>query len=147
MGDIGVPQDQNYPLGPNILGFQGSEVPILRINNEGVGKRIQQIGYCPPDPDAEGSDELDGEEVEVVHNSIGHQSSTSLSYPPAKRFQSHIIPSPPRTFQPTLDTVPTSLPPASQSSSTTRPALISAVRPSPIHHLRNSPIFTSKQLQ
>ncbi|MBW0525518.1 hypothetical protein O181_065233 [Austropuccinia psidii MF-1] len=89
------------------------------------------------------SDELDGEEVEVVHNSVGHQYSTSSSHPPTKRFQSHIIASTPRTFQPTLATIPTSLPPSSQSSSTTRPALIPAVRPSPIHQSRNSPIVTS----
>ncbi|MBW0539827.1 hypothetical protein O181_079542 [Austropuccinia psidii MF-1] len=89
-----------------------SEVPTYRINPE-----------C--------SDELDGEEVEVVNNSIGHQSSTSPSHPPSKRFQSHIIPRTPRTFQPTLSTLPTSLPPASPSSFTTRPALIEEVRPSP----------------
>ncbi|MBW0534747.1 hypothetical protein O181_074462 [Austropuccinia psidii MF-1] len=124
-----------------------SEVPRSRINTEGVVKRIIKIADSPPDPDAEGSDELDGEEVEVVYNSIGHQSSSSPSHPPAKRFQSHLIPSTPRTFQPTLATLTTSLPPASQSSSTTRPALIPAVRPSPIPQSRNSPIVTSKQLQ
>ncbi|MBW0475945.1 hypothetical protein O181_015660 [Austropuccinia psidii MF-1] len=53
----------------------------------------------------------------------------------------------PRAFQPTLATIPTSLPPASPSSSTTRPALIPEVRPSPIHKSRNSPIVTSQQLQ
>ncbi|MBW0550838.1 hypothetical protein O181_090553 [Austropuccinia psidii MF-1] len=83
----------------------------------------------------------------VVHNSIGHQSSTSPSHPPAKRFQSHIIPRTPRTSQPTLATIPTSFPPASPSSSTARPALIPEVRPFPIHHSRNSPIVTSQQLQ
>ncbi|MBW0521795.1 hypothetical protein O181_061510 [Austropuccinia psidii MF-1] len=92
-------------------------------------------------------DELDGEEVEVIHNSIGHQFSTSTSPPPSKRFQGHIIPSTPRTFQPTLATIPTSLPPASPSLSTTRPSLIPEVRPSPIHHSRSSPIVTSQQLQ
>ncbi|MBW0461226.1 hypothetical protein O181_000941 [Austropuccinia psidii MF-1] len=108
------------------------EVPTSRINTQGVVKRIRQIADSPPDPDAEGSDKLDGEEVEVVHNSIGHQFSTLSSHPPAKRFQSHIIPSTPRTFQPTLATIPTSLPPASPSSSTARPALIPEVRPSPV---------------
>ncbi|MBW0488971.1 hypothetical protein O181_028686 [Austropuccinia psidii MF-1] len=78
-------------------------------------------------------------EVEVVHNSIGHQSSTFSSHPPAKRFQSHIILSTPRYFQQTLSDLPTSLPPASPSSSIARPALIPEVRP--------SPIFTSQQLQ
>ncbi|MBW0582846.1 hypothetical protein O181_122561 [Austropuccinia psidii MF-1] len=119
--------------------YPNSEVPISRLNTEGVVKRIRQIDHSPPNPDAEGSDELDGEEVEVVHNSIVHQSSTSPSHPPAKRFQSHIIPKNPRTFYPTLATIPTSLLPASPSSSTTRTALIPEVRP--------SPIFTSEQLQ
>ncbi|MBW0565984.1 hypothetical protein O181_105699 [Austropuccinia psidii MF-1] len=93
------------------------------------------------------SDELDGEEVEVVHNSIGHQSSISPSHSTAKKFQSQIIPSASITFQPTLATIPTSLPPASPSSSTTRPGLILEVRPSPIHQSRNSPKVTSQQIQ
>ncbi|MBW0475615.1 hypothetical protein O181_015330 [Austropuccinia psidii MF-1] len=91
--------------------------------------------------------ELEGEEVEVVHNSAGHQSSTSPSHPPSKRFQSQIIPSTPRTSQPILLTIPISLPPASPSSFTTRPALIPAPRPSPIYQYRNCPIVTSQQLQ
>ncbi|MBW0551973.1 hypothetical protein O181_091688 [Austropuccinia psidii MF-1] len=53
----------------------------------------------------------------------------------------------PRNFQPTLATVPTSLPPASPSSSHSRPALTQAVGPSPILKPRNSPIITSQQLQ
>ncbi|MBW0549606.1 hypothetical protein O181_089321 [Austropuccinia psidii MF-1] len=122
-----------------------SEVCISRINTEVVVKGIRQIADSPPDPDAEGSYELDGEESDVFHNSIGHQSSTSPSHPPAKRFQTHIIPKAPRTFQPILATIPTSLPPASPSSSTTRPSLISVVRPSPIPQSRNSPKVTSQQ--
>ncbi|MBW0486363.1 hypothetical protein O181_026078 [Austropuccinia psidii MF-1] len=110
--------------------YSSSEVPISRINTKGVVKRGRQIYDSPPDPDAEVSDEVDGEEVEVVHNSIGHQSSTSPSHPPSKKFQSHIIPSTPRTFQPTLATLPTSLPPSLTSSSTARPALIPAAIPS-----------------
>ncbi|MBW0543821.1 hypothetical protein O181_083536 [Austropuccinia psidii MF-1] len=73
--------------------------------------------------------------------------STSLSHPPAKRFQSHIVPSTPRTFHATLATIPTTLPPASPSSSTAWPALIPAVRPSPIPQPKNYPIVTSQQLQ
>ncbi|MBW0463371.1 hypothetical protein O181_003086 [Austropuccinia psidii MF-1] len=96
---------------------------------------------------AEGSDELDGEEAEVVPNSAAHPSNTSSSQPPAKRFQSHIIPSTPRTFQPTLATIPTPILPASPNSSHTRPALNPSVRPSPIQQPRNSPIVTSQQLQ
>ncbi|MBW0478531.1 hypothetical protein O181_018246 [Austropuccinia psidii MF-1] len=127
--------------------YSSSEAPISSINTGGVVKRISQISNSPPDPDAEGSDELDGEEAEVVYNSIGNQSITSPSHPPAKRFQSHIIPNTPRDFQPTLATIPTTLPPASPNSSTSRPAFILAVRPSPIPQCRNSPIVTSQQLQ
>ncbi|MBW0524266.1 hypothetical protein O181_063981 [Austropuccinia psidii MF-1] len=127
--------------------YSSSEIPISRINTEDIVKRIRQIFNSLPDPDAEGSDELDGEEVEVVPNSAGHPSNTSPSQPPTKRLQSHIIPSTPRTFQPTLSTIPTSIPPASPNSSHTRPALNTAVRPSPIQQPRNSPIVTSQQLQ
>ncbi|MBW0503611.1 hypothetical protein O181_043326 [Austropuccinia psidii MF-1] len=67
--------------------------------------------------------------------------------PPAKRFQSHLIPSTPRNVQPTLATIPTSLPPASPISSHSRPAINPAVRPSPIQQSRASPIVTSQQLQ
>ncbi|MBW0472362.1 hypothetical protein O181_012077 [Austropuccinia psidii MF-1] len=110
----------------------------------GTTKRVQDHQELDH-PKVEG-DELEGEKVEVVHNSIGDQSSTSPSHPPAKRFKSHIIPSTHRTFQTTLATIPTSIPPASPSS-TARPALIPEVRPSPIHQCRNSPIVTSQQLQ
>ncbi|MBW0591643.1 hypothetical protein O181_131358 [Austropuccinia psidii MF-1] len=41
--------------------YSSSEVPISRINTEGVVKRIRRIADSRPDPDAEGSDELDGE--------------------------------------------------------------------------------------
>ncbi|MBW0473369.1 hypothetical protein O181_013084 [Austropuccinia psidii MF-1] len=41
--------------------YSSSEVPISRINTEGILKRIRQIADSPPDPDAKGSDELDGE--------------------------------------------------------------------------------------
>ncbi|MBW0549599.1 hypothetical protein O181_089314 [Austropuccinia psidii MF-1] len=98
--------------------YSSSEVPISRTNTEGIVKRIRPIGDSPPDPDAEGS-----EEVEVVPNSAGHPSNTSPSQPPAKRLQSQVIPSTPRTFQPTLATIPTSIPPASPHSSHTSPAL------------------------
>ncbi|MBW0510500.1 hypothetical protein O181_050215 [Austropuccinia psidii MF-1] len=147
---------RDVPRWPNVGGpipvggrpiYYTCEAPISRINNEAVVKRIRQIANSPPDPDAEGSDELDGEEAEVVHNSIGHHSSTSPYHPPAKRFQSHIIPSTTRNFQPTLATIPTSLPPASPSSSTTRPSLIPEVRQSPIPESRNSPIVPSQQPQ
>ncbi|MBW0505592.1 hypothetical protein O181_045307 [Austropuccinia psidii MF-1] len=127
--------------------YSSSEVPISRINNEGVVKRIRLISDCPPDPDAEGSDELGGEEVEVIPHSAGHPSNSSPSQPPAKRFQSQVILITPRNFQPTLATIPTSIPPASPHSSHTRPALNPEVRPSPIQQSRKSPIDNSQQLQ
>ncbi|MBW0475561.1 hypothetical protein O181_015276 [Austropuccinia psidii MF-1] len=97
--------------------------------------------------DAEGSDELDGENVEAIPYSAGHPSNSSPYQPPAKRFQSQVIPSTPRNLQPTLATIPTSIPPASPHSSHTRPALNPEVRPSPIQQSRNSPIVNSQQLQ
>ncbi|MBW0466524.1 hypothetical protein O181_006239 [Austropuccinia psidii MF-1] len=127
--------------------YSSSEVPISRMNTDGVVKRIRRIADYPPDPDAEGSDELDGEEVGVVPHSVGHPSSTSSSQPLANRFHGQIIPSTPRTFQPTLASIPTSLPPASPSPSHSRPALNQAVIPSPIQKPRNSPITTSQHLQ
>ncbi|MBW0524365.1 hypothetical protein O181_064080 [Austropuccinia psidii MF-1] len=133
-----------YVGGPISVGgrpiYSSSQVPISRTNTEGIVKRIRQIADSPPDPDAEGSDEL-------VPNSAGHPSNTSPSQPPAKRFQSQVIPSTPRAFQPTLSTIPTSIPPASPNSSHTRPALNPAVRPSSIQQPRDSPIVTSQQLQ
>ncbi|MBW0498497.1 hypothetical protein O181_038212 [Austropuccinia psidii MF-1] len=62
--------------------YSSSEVPISRINTEGIVKRIRQIADSPPDPDAEGSEELDGEEAEVVPNSAGYPSNNSPSQPP-----------------------------------------------------------------
>ncbi|MBW0570979.1 hypothetical protein O181_110694 [Austropuccinia psidii MF-1] len=133
------------PIGGRLI-YSSSEVPIFRINTEGVVKIIRRIADYPTDPDAEGSDELDCEEVEVVPHSVGHQSSTSSSKPLANRFQSQVIPSTPRTFQPVLASIPTSLPPASQIPSHSRPALTQEVRPSPIQQPRNSPITTSQKL-
>ncbi|MBW0489968.1 hypothetical protein O181_029683 [Austropuccinia psidii MF-1] len=57
------------------------------------------------------------------------------------------ISSTPRNFQLILGTISTSLPPASPSSSHTRPAINPAARPSPIQMSRASPIVTSQQLQ
>ncbi|MBW0468719.1 hypothetical protein O181_008434 [Austropuccinia psidii MF-1] len=127
--------------------YSSSEVPISGFKTEGIVKRIIRIADSPPDPDAEGSDELDGEEAEVVPNYAGHPSNSSPSHPPSKRFQSEVIPSTPRAFQPTLATIPTSIPPASPHSSHTRLSLNPEVRPSPIQQPRNSPILTSQQLQ
>ncbi|MBW0486854.1 hypothetical protein O181_026569 [Austropuccinia psidii MF-1] len=114
------------PIGGRPI-YSSSEVPISRINAEGMVKQIRQISNSPPDPDAEGSNELDGEAVEVVPSSAGHPPITSPSQPPSKRLQSHIIPSTPRNFQPTLATIP----PVSPNSSHTRPSFNPLVRPSP----------------
>ncbi|MBW0569322.1 hypothetical protein O181_109037 [Austropuccinia psidii MF-1] len=130
------------PVGGRSI-YSSSGVPISRINTEGIVKRIRLISNSSPDPDAEGSDELDGEEVEVIHHSAGHPSNSSPSQPPAKRFQSQVIHSTPRNFQPTLATIPT----ASPHSSHTRPALNPELRPSLIQQSRNSPIVNSQQLQ
>ncbi|MBW0544789.1 hypothetical protein O181_084504 [Austropuccinia psidii MF-1] len=127
--------------------YSSSELPISRINTKGIVKRIRQIANSPTDPDPEGSDDLDGEEVEVIPHSAGHPSNSTPSKPPSKRFQSKVIPSTPRNFHPTLSKIPTSIPPASPHSSHTSPALNPAVRPSPIQQSRNSPIVNSQQLQ
>ncbi|MBW0558854.1 hypothetical protein O181_098569 [Austropuccinia psidii MF-1] len=86
--------------------YSSSEVPIFRINTEGVVKRIRRIADSPTDPDDE-------------------------ELPLAKRFQSQAIPSTPRNFQPVLASNPTSLSPASPGPSYARPALNQAVRLSP----------------
>ncbi|MBW0567548.1 hypothetical protein O181_107263 [Austropuccinia psidii MF-1] len=130
--------------------YSSSEVPISRTNTEGVVKvvkRMIRIDDSPTDPGSEGSDELDGEEVQVVPHSVGHPSSNSPTQPLANRFQSQVVPSTPRTFQPILASIPTTILPPSPSSSHARPALNPAVRPSPVQQSRNSPITTSHQLQ
>ncbi|MBW0471365.1 hypothetical protein O181_011080 [Austropuccinia psidii MF-1] len=45
--------------------YSSSEVPISRINSQGVVKRLRRISDSPTNTNAEGSDELDGEEAEV----------------------------------------------------------------------------------
>ncbi|MBW0557132.1 hypothetical protein O181_096847 [Austropuccinia psidii MF-1] len=97
--------------------YSSAEVPISRINTEGVVKRIRRIADSPTDPDAEGSDELD------------------------------VIPSTTRTFQPVLAPIPTTIPPSSPSTSHARPSFNPALRPSPSQQPRSSPITTSQQLQ
>ncbi|MBW0558887.1 hypothetical protein O181_098602 [Austropuccinia psidii MF-1] len=72
--------------------YSSSEVPISRINTEGIVKRIRRISDSPTDSDAEGSDELDVEEVEVVPHSVGHPSSNSSAQPLANRFP--VLPEP-----------------------------------------------------
>ncbi|MBW0574425.1 hypothetical protein O181_114140 [Austropuccinia psidii MF-1] len=127
--------------------YSSSKVPISRINTEGVVKRIRRIADSPTDLDAEGSDELDGEEVVVVPHSFGHPLSNSSTQPLANRFQSQVIPSTPRTFQPVLASISTTIPPSSPSTSHARPALNPEVIPSPSQQPRDSPITISQQLQ
>ncbi|MBW0505614.1 hypothetical protein O181_045329 [Austropuccinia psidii MF-1] len=50
----------SIPVGGRPI-YSSSEVPISKINTEGVVKRIRRIADSTTDPDAEGSDELDGE--------------------------------------------------------------------------------------
>ncbi|MBW0508626.1 hypothetical protein O181_048341 [Austropuccinia psidii MF-1] len=57
----------------------------------------------------------------------------------AKRFQSQVIPSTPRNFQPTLATIPTSIPAASPHSSHTRPVLNRSIRPPPSKNPKTHP--------
>ncbi|MBW0571139.1 hypothetical protein O181_110854 [Austropuccinia psidii MF-1] len=90
---------------------------------------------------------MDGEEVEVVPHFVGHPSSNSCSQTLANRFQSQVIPSTPRTFQPVLASIPNTIPPSSSITSHARPSLNPAVRPSPSQQPRSSPIITSPQLQ
>ncbi|MBW0586294.1 hypothetical protein O181_126009 [Austropuccinia psidii MF-1] len=108
--------------------YSSSEFPISRINSQGLVKRLRRISNSPTDPNSEGSSELDDEESEVVPNSFGHQCSTSASQPASRRFQSQVIHSTHRSLQPVLSTIC----PPSPNPSAARPALVSAVRPSPI---------------
>ncbi|MBW0473669.1 hypothetical protein O181_013384 [Austropuccinia psidii MF-1] len=101
-------------------------VQISRINTECVVKRIRRISNSPPDPDSEGSDELDASFKNILKGPY-------YQYP--------------RDVQPTLVAIPTFLPPASPGSSHTWPAINQAVRPSPIQQSRASPIVTSQQLK
>ncbi|MBW0471007.1 hypothetical protein O181_010722 [Austropuccinia psidii MF-1] len=110
-------------------------------------KRLQRISNSHTDLDVEGSDDIDGEEVEVVPNSIGHKSSASPSQPASRIFQIQVLPSNPINFQPVLSTIPSSIPPPSPNPSACRPSLVSPVSPSPSPKPRNSPMVTSQQLQ
>ncbi|MBW0532194.1 hypothetical protein O181_071909 [Austropuccinia psidii MF-1] len=73
--------------------YSSSEVPISRINTEGVVKRIRSIAVSPTDPDAEGSDELDGEEVKVVPHLLAiHPEIPLLSLLPSDSQYSQNLP-------------------------------------------------------
>ncbi|MBW0528231.1 hypothetical protein O181_067946 [Austropuccinia psidii MF-1] len=127
--------------------YSSSEIIVTRINSQSFVKRMRRIANSPTNPNAEVSDKLDGEEVEVVPKSIGHQSTTSTSQPVFRIFQIEVIPSAPRSIQPFLSTIESSIPPPSPNTSISRTALVSPVRLSPIQQPINSPMVTSQQLQ
>ncbi|MBW0525408.1 hypothetical protein O181_065123 [Austropuccinia psidii MF-1] len=122
--------------------YSSSDVPISRINNQGVVKRIREISDSPTNPDSEGS-----EEVEVIHPLVGHPSSSSPTQPPDKEFHSNIIPGTPRNFQYVLCSLPSSVHTPSPRPSTTRPILASPMKPSLIPQPKYSPITTCSQNQ
>ncbi|MBW0461585.1 hypothetical protein O181_001300 [Austropuccinia psidii MF-1] len=85
--------------------------------NQGVVKRTRSIANVPTNPDGDGSDELEGEEAEVV------------------------ICSTPRKFQPRLATVPSTFPHSSPNPSAARqPVFSSPIRPSPVPQFRQAPM-------
>ncbi|MBW0510585.1 hypothetical protein O181_050300 [Austropuccinia psidii MF-1] len=100
--------------------YSSSAVLISRINTEGVVKKIRQISDSQPDPDAEGSYELDA----------------SCQQIPEPYHSKH-----PQKF-PTNSCCHSKFP-----SSHARPALNPATRPTPIQKPGNSPTLTSQQLQ
>ncbi|MBW0589733.1 hypothetical protein O181_129448, partial [Austropuccinia psidii MF-1] len=68
------------PLGGRPI-YSSSEVPISRTNTDRVVKLVKKrrrIADSPSDPDAEGSDELDGEEVELFLIQLGIHPAISL---------------------------------------------------------------------
>ncbi|MBW0490943.1 hypothetical protein O181_030658 [Austropuccinia psidii MF-1] len=140
--DVGGP----IPVGGRPI-YSSLKVPISRINSQGVVRRLRRIADSPTNPDAEGSDELDGEEAEVLLKSIGLQSSTSPSHPGSRRFKSQVILSTPRNFQQVISIIPSAIPPPLPDPSTSRPTLVLTVGPSPLPQLRISPILTSQQLK
>ncbi|MBW0542959.1 hypothetical protein O181_082674 [Austropuccinia psidii MF-1] len=109
--------------------YSSSQAPISRINNQVVVKRIRKISDSPTDPNAEGSDEFDGEEVEVINPLVSQSSRSSPTQRPFKKFHSHIIPSTPENLQPVLSLLPSSISHSSPNLSTARPSLVSPVRP------------------
>ncbi|MBW0473614.1 hypothetical protein O181_013329 [Austropuccinia psidii MF-1] len=62
-------------------------------------------------------------------------------------FQSQVVPSTPRNFQPVLSTIPSSIPPPSPNPSASRPAIVSPAKPSHIPQPRNYPMVSYQQLQ
>ncbi|MBW0507988.1 hypothetical protein O181_047703 [Austropuccinia psidii MF-1] len=75
--------------------------------------------------DAEVSNELDGEEGEVINPVVGHYSSSSPTKPSVKKFHSKLIFSTPRNLKPVPSSPPSSIYPPSPKPSTPRPVLAS----------------------
>ncbi|MBW0551452.1 hypothetical protein O181_091167 [Austropuccinia psidii MF-1] len=126
--------------------YSSSKV-ISRINNQDVVKRIRRITYSTNNPDAEGSEKFDGEEVEMANPFVGNPSSTSRTQPPVKDFHSQIITSTPRSFQYIFSTVPSSVPPSFPNLSTTMPSPVSPIRQSLIPQPRPSEVLNSQKFQ
>ncbi|MBW0530241.1 hypothetical protein O181_069956 [Austropuccinia psidii MF-1] len=98
--------------------YSSSDVPIFRINTEGVVKGIRRIADSPPDPDPEGV--MNWMIPKSFHPQYSQKFPTHscyCSYFPSSNFTKFF------------------------------PCLTQAVRPSPIQKPRNSPIITSQQLQ
>ncbi|MBW0556131.1 hypothetical protein O181_095846 [Austropuccinia psidii MF-1] len=105
--------------------YSSSKVPISTINNKGVVKRMKRIFDSPTNPDAEGSDYLDGEEVELMNKFIFQLSRSSPTQPPAKMYHIQVVTRAARNFKPVFSTLPSSIPPPSPNPSTSRLALAS----------------------
>ncbi|MBW0550361.1 hypothetical protein O181_090076 [Austropuccinia psidii MF-1] len=87
--------------------YSSSEVPVSKINIQGMVKRIRRIANFPSNPDGEGIDELQAVDKKV-------------------------IPSTPKNFQPRLSAVPSSTQPSSpQPSTAIPPALDFPMRKTP----------------
>ncbi|MBW0467789.1 hypothetical protein O181_007504 [Austropuccinia psidii MF-1] len=78
---------------------------------------IRKIFDSPTDPDDEGSDKVDGEDIEVINPLVDHPLSSSPTENPAINSTS-IIPITPRNFQPVLSSLPSSVPTPSPKTST-----------------------------
>ncbi|MBW0501808.1 hypothetical protein O181_041523 [Austropuccinia psidii MF-1] len=100
---------------------------------QGVVNRLRRIAYFPTNSD--------GEEAEGSGQNIGQLQNSSPSHPPPKTFQSQIIPSTPRNFQPRLATVPySSIQPSPNPPTAGPPGLASSMRTSTVPKSRPSPI-------
>ncbi|MBW0468755.1 hypothetical protein O181_008470 [Austropuccinia psidii MF-1] len=109
---VNVSRQRDLARWTNVGGpiYCSAKVPISRTNNEGVVKRIRKLTDSQTNTNSKDSDELDGEEVQVVLPMAYQSSSISPSNLPSKKFQNQVIPITPRDFQPLFSTAPYSLP-------------------------------------